>query len=94
MIAPTEKVKDLLSGYDCKCPLYVVPTGIDLKNYRKTLDDNERKNLRQQYGIKDDELIALFLGRVAEEKNLDEVMKMISKYNGKTKLKRLGGGLR
>lgn len=92
MIAPTEKVKDLLSGYDCKCPLYVVPTGIDLKNYRKMLDDNERKHLRQQYGIKDDELIALFLGRVAEEKNLDEVMKMISVYKGDKKIKLLIAG--
>lgn len=92
MIAPTEKVKDLLSGYDCKCPLYVVPTGIDLKNYRKTLDDNERKHLRQQYGINDDELIALFLGRVAEEKNLDEVMKMISVYKGDKKIKLLIAG--
>lgn len=92
MIAPTEKVKDLLSGYDCKCPLYVVPTGIDLKNYRKTLDENERKHLRQKYGIKDDELIALFLGRVAEEKNLDEVMKMISVYKGDKKIKLLIAG--
>lgn len=92
MIAPTEKVRTLLSGYDCKCPIFVVPTGIDLKKYRKQLSDDERQELRNRYSIKDDEIIALFLGRVAEEKNLDEVMLMLSKYNGSSKIKLLIAG--
>ena len=92
MIAPTEKVKVLLDGYDCKCPVYVVPSGIALNNYRQKLSDSERSELRAKFGIKDDEIIALYLGRVAAEKNIDEVMKYISSADNKVKLLVVGGG--
>lgn len=92
MIAPTEKVRTLLEGYECKCPLYVVPSGITLDNFRQTLSDDERISLRKKYEIEDDELIALYLGRIAEEKNIDEVIKYISSSDDKIKLLVVGGG--
>lgn len=92
MVAPTEKVKVMLEGYDCKCPLYVVPSGITLDEFRKKLSDDEKQALRQKYGIKDDETIALFLGRAAKEKNIDEVIKYIASSNENIKLMVVGGG--
>lgn len=92
MIAPTEKVKELLEGYECKCPLYVVPSGIALEKFRQKLSLDERNEMRQKYGIAEDEIIALYLGRVAKEKNIDEVMKYIADRPEKIKLLVVGGG--
>ena len=92
MIAPTEKVKDLLDSYNSKCPIYVVPSGISLEKFRQELPPEERTALRDKYGIKDDETIALFLGRVAKEKNIDEIMKYISESDEKLKLLVVGDG--
>ncbi|MDO4188646.1 MAG: glycosyltransferase [Lachnospiraceae bacterium] len=92
MIAPTEKVKDLLLGYDSKCPVFVVPSGITLENFRQTLSDDEKANLRNKYEISDDEIVALFLGRVAKEKNINEVMKYISSRDENVKLLVVGDG--
>ena len=92
MIAPTEKVKELLLGYDSKCPVFVVPSGITLENFRQVLSEDDRKSLRKKYDIKDDEIVALFLGRVAKEKNINEVMKYISSRDEKVKLLVVGDG--
>lgn len=92
MVAPTEKVKVMLEGYDCKCPLYVVPSGITLDDFRQKLPDEERAELRKKYGIEDDEIVALYLGRAAKEKNIDEVMRYISSSDDRIKLLVVGGG--
>lgn len=92
MIAPTEKVKILLESYDCKCPLYVVPSGIALDVFRQTLPDSEREAMREKLSIKPDETVALFLGRAAAEKNIDEVMRYIAACNQNVKLLVVGGG--
>ena len=92
ILAPTEKVRELLEGYECKCKLYVVPSGIPLEKFRQKLTDEKRQELRNSYGIKDDEKIALFLGRVAAEKNIDELMRYIKDCDDKVKLLIAGGG--
>lgn len=92
MIAPTDKVKELLLGYDSKCPVFVVPSGITLENFRQKLEEDERKTLRDRFNIKDDDIVALFLGRVAKEKNINEVMKYVSSRDEKVKLLVVGDG--
>lgn len=92
MVAPTEKVRVMLEGYECKCPLYVVPSGISLGDFRRELSKDERYELRHSLGIEDDEIIALYLGRAAKEKNIDEVIKYIASSSEKIKLLVVGGG--
>ena len=36
------KVKEMLEGYDCKCPVHVIPTGIDIAPFNK---ENFSKNI-------------------------------------------------
>lgn len=92
-IAPTPKVKELLEKYNCKCPIEVIPSGIELDKYRKTLSDNERNELLNKYGIDNNSIIALYLGRLGEEKNIEELMTMWMKYHPKnSKLIIAGGG--
>ena len=86
IIAPTDKVKELLLSYNSKCPVFVVPSGIALEKFRQKLSIEERSALRKEYGINDDEKLALFLGRVAKEKNINEIIKYISDDTDGTKL--------
>lgn len=92
MIAPTEKVKELLMGYDSKCPIFVVPSGISLENFRQILPEDEKKALKSKYGINDTDIVALFLGRAAKEKNIDEVVTYISKCPDQIKFLIVGDG--
>ncbi len=78
MIAPTEKVKTLLEGYKVLCPIEVIPTGIDINKYRQRISSEEKAALREKYFIPRDAMVAVFVGRVAKEKNIIELVKYFS----------------
>ena len=75
MIAPTGKVRRLLLGYGLRCPVMVVPTGIDLRRFRKGLDPIRRAVLRSSLGIPAENTVLVCVGRLAEEKNIQELLK-------------------
>ena len=70
MIAPSEKIEHILNGYQVSCPVDVVPSGIDTEKYRRRIDDGSREALRERYGIKEDEIVFVYVGRMAKEKNI------------------------
>ncbi|QTJ57162.1 glycosyltransferase family 4 protein [Dolosigranulum pigrum] len=78
VVAPTEKVKQLLESYEVDQPIQVVPTGISTEKFNYTLSNSEYAALKEQYNIAPDDRIILFLGRVAKEKNLDEVIRYLA----------------
>jgi glycosyltransferase involved in cell wall biosynthesis len=96
VIAPTEKMRDALiddwgitpewAGID------VVPTGIDVAKMQR--GDNAR--FRARYGIKDDENVLLYLGRIGTEKNVELVIKTFAELRrrGESKVRFVvaGGG--
>ena len=51
MIAPTGKVRRLLQGYGVRCPVFVAPTGIDLRRFRGETDPIRRAVMRSSLGI-------------------------------------------
>lgn len=75
VIVPTEKVKDLLLTYDVVRDLHVVPTGIDLDRF-KTEDGGAawRQETRRELGLTEDQFVLVSVGRVSEEKNIQEVL--------------------
>ncbi|MFB0917953.1 MAG: glycosyltransferase [Clostridiaceae bacterium] len=75
VIAPTRKVKDLLEGYEIKPEVFVVPTGINTDKYNKTIEPERKAMLLRELGIPEDKKVLLYLGRIATEKNLDEVIR-------------------
>lgn len=75
VIAPTRKVEDTLRGYGLTAPIRVVPSGISLAQHRHRLTPQERQQKRQALGIGPDELVLLNLGRLGNEKNLDELLR-------------------
>lgn len=75
VIAPTEKMREaLISDWGITpdwAHIDVVPTGIDIAQFAR--GDNER--FRARYGIKADESVVLYLGRIGTEKNVELVLK-------------------
>ncbi|MDL4842591.1 glycosyltransferase family 4 protein [Aquibacillus rhizosphaerae] len=79
VIAPTEKVSTLLQGYGVKQPIKVIPTGIDLSSYKPSNSIQVRNNLRNQLNIPVEDHLLIFVGRLAKEKKLEEVLSNFSR---------------
>ena len=75
MIAPTEKVRSLLTGYGIRTEIHVIPTGIDLRAFEKAVPPERLAKLRKQLGIPENHLILASIGRLAEEKNIEELLR-------------------
>ncbi len=83
MIAPSSKIEDVLDRYEVLCPVDVIPSGIDTDKFGKYIRTDTRHRIRQQYGLSDDQTVLLYVGRLAKEKNVDEVLrcqKRVSRY--------------
>lgn len=84
IIAPSEKIRKLLSEYQVECPVWVIPSGIDVSRYKREKNDGWRERIRRQYGILPDTAVLLYVGRLAREKNVEEIIlyqEMIKKRN-------------
>lgn len=81
VIVPTEKTRQLLIRYSVHKDISVIPTGIDLHKFdRSNYQPDEINAIKQQYGISPDQKVLLYLGRVSQEKNLEEVILAMPEY--------------
>ena len=80
VITPSNKTAKYLK-YKCNVknkPIYVIPTGIDIKPFnRNNFSLDEKNRLKESLGIKPEEKVILFLGRVATEKSIDVLMNVM-----------------
>ena len=76
LIAPTGKVRQLLLDYGVDRPVFVVPSGIDLSRFGGEPDAIRQAVLRQSLGIPQENRILVSVGRLAEEKNIAELLQM------------------
>lgn len=83
VVVPSEKVYHLLDAYGIHLPIYVIPTGINMEKFsQKPLNSWIRKK-KQELGIPDKNLVLLYIGRLAKEKNIDELLICMSLLAGK-----------
>jgi 1,2-diacylglycerol 3-alpha-glucosyltransferase len=81
VIVPTEKTKDLLMTYSVHKDISVVPTGIDLSKFDPKHYSVEDVNaLKQKYKINPQEKILLYIGRISQEKNIEEIISAMPEY--------------
>ena len=74
VIAPTDKVRDILSSYGIKVPVSTVPTGLELDDFSRS-DLNEKSDMiRQALSISREAKTVVTIGRLAKEKNLEELL--------------------
>ena len=97
-IAPSKSMEQYLID-DCHVSAdYVdrVPTGISLRTFEQTSADADKiASLRAAYGIGTDDQILLFVGRVAQEKSIDVIIRalpQIFKENPRAKFLLVGDG--
>ncbi len=95
VIAPTHKVEDALHGYGVNNPIRVVPSGISLEQHKTRITAEEREKKRLSYGVENDEILLINLGRLGTEKNLDELLRyfaLVTKKHDNIKFIIVGDG--
>ena len=66
VIVPSTAMRERLLGYGVGVPLHVLPTGIPIERFRGC----DGAAFRARHGIAPERPVALFVGRVAHEKNI------------------------
>ena len=81
VIAPTEKVRTILNGYGIGRDIRVIPSGIDLPSFTEASETDKILALKKQLGIPENNRILLYVGRLAKEKNLEELLRYHARCN-------------
>lgn len=78
VIAPTNKVENILRSYGMKNEICVVPSGLDLQQYDYQMSKEERLAKRRALDIPEENKVLLNLGRLGTEKNVDELIELFA----------------
>lgn len=97
LIVPTKKTYDLFKEkYKVDRNVHIVPTGIEVERfYKEQFQKPEIDELRHRFGIKKDDFVILFVGRLGEEKSVDlliEAQVSLARTNPNCKLLIVGDG--
>lgn len=79
LITPSTEMRNVLESYHVKKPIEVIPTGIRLERFV----GRDRERFRKLKGYKPEDKLLLFMGRVAEEKNIDFLLKVVNRLKEK-----------
>lgn len=79
IIAPTAKIKENLKNHLIVKNVKIIPTGIDLSKFHAKITPEERSELKAKYGIPEDHKILVNIGRMGQEKNIDELLRFFKK---------------
>jgi 1,2-diacylglycerol 3-alpha-glucosyltransferase len=72
IISPSPQMADALREYGVRSPITILPTGIPTSAFIK----GDRARFRMSHKIPEDQPVALFVGRIAHEKNIDFLLRM------------------
>ena len=97
LIVPTKKIYNFFKEkYKYDRNIHVIPTGIDTeKFYKEKFKKEEIIELKKKIGLKNDDFVILFVGRIGKEKSIDlliDEQKDIVKKYPKAKLVIIGAG--
>lgn len=77
IIAPTGKTLGLLYDYGVRTPMDIIPSGMDIARFApERHDEAERAARRSECGVQPGERVLLNIGRIAKEKNLEQVVRV------------------
>ncbi len=78
VIAPSYKVGRLLERYGVTTPVSIIPSGIDIVRYSHSPSQQWIDSKRAEYGLDGKDLRLIYVGRLAKEKNVDELLDMMA----------------
>lgn len=93
IIAPSTSMADLLRTWRVQAPVQIIPNGINLQAFFP--DAGSRAALRRQLGLPEAACIYIFVGRIADEKNIDFLLssfEMVCQHQPQTALVLVGTG--
>ena len=79
IVAPSQPMLDVLRNYGVKAEAAVIATGLNAQQFE--LADGQA--FRQQHGIPENQPVALYVGRVAHEKNIPFLLNMLVELRNK-----------
>lgn len=81
LIVPTKKAKELFKEkYKVKRDVHIIPSGLDTTRFHEeNIDKKHLGELKKELGIKKNDFVILFVGRIAKEKNIDFLIKAFKK---------------
>lgn len=74
VIAPSQKARNFPFLHSLQERLTVIPNGIELEKYQKTLSASERHIFRKSLGIDDNTKVIVTVSRLSKEKNIRELV--------------------
>jgi glycosyltransferase involved in cell wall biosynthesis len=74
VIVPSSAMRERLESYGVRVPLHVLPTGIPLERFA----GGDGEAFRRRHGIPSGRPLALFVGRVAHEKNIGFLLEALA----------------
>lgn len=79
VIVPSEKTADHIITYRLRPPVFVIPSGTDIKRFAEPLPENLLQRVRQDLHIPEDAFVLLQVGRIGREKNIEEILQCMTK---------------
>ena len=72
-----------LKKIDINLPTSLIPTGIDLERFNQKLSSEEKNKLISELNLNGNSKILVYIGRIAKEKNIEELIDFSSRFNFK-----------
>lgn len=90
VIVPTRKTEHLLRQYGVEAPIDIIPSGMDLKRFAPERHSPEEIHAtRAECGVREGERVLLYIGRLAREKNVEQVLRVFPGLSSKCRDVRL-----
>jgi len=73
LVVPSHAMLRILRGYGVETPAQVIPTGIEFEQFRR----GDGRGFRARYGIPPERPVLVHVGRIAFEKNIDFLLRVL-----------------
>jgi glycosyltransferase involved in cell wall biosynthesis len=73
LIAPSRAMRDALTAYGVRTPIEIIPTGLEADRF----EPGDGARFRERCGIAPERPVLVHVGRIAHEKNIDFLLRML-----------------
>ncbi|OHA19652.1 MAG: hypothetical protein A2836_02100 [Candidatus Taylorbacteria bacterium RIFCSPHIGHO2_01_FULL_45_63] len=74
------------------CPIEVVPNGVSLRNFQKPIDNNQKKEMKERFGFKEDDVVLITTSRLVPKNRVGDVVEAMKFLPENVKFSILGIG--
>lgn len=92
VIVPTEKIREMHRSYQITQPIRTVPTGLKMGAFLTPLPQERRDALRRELGLRESDLALTYIGRLAQEKSIGELLRFLPDTPPNVRLLLVGDG--